>query len=373
MPKRMGRTSNLTVKVRRCENESLFLHSHRMLNSSELRNYLVVDPLDPLDEDLDELAGTLPPPPPGIDLPPPVTEMPPPPPSLPELDIPPPSPPTPQFGFTPDPGSDSDLLDAANSLSSSPIESAPESPRDFKSVWERRKSTDPTVASSDRDSIYNRIDRISSGKSGSLMERYSDRFGSDLDREIIVMRKKDQTDLASIKPTVELISAPTKATEMSFDELIDAMGDSGFVDMVSEKTGVSSEKLSELDMDSLRSFFDLADQDGSGALDFDEFVAGVIQSFRSRDEDFSHFFGVINNLLGELPEDKTNEFISSEGFEIFKRVGEDPAGVEHDSRSEFFKMVNELLVDLPEPVMQSFINSPDFELYKQIAERYGDS
>ena len=58
MPKRMGRTSNLTVKVRRCANESLFLHSHRMLNSSELRNYLVVDPLDPLDEDLDELAGT---------------------------------------------------------------------------------------------------------------------------------------------------------------------------------------------------------------------------------------------------------------------------------------------------------------------------
>jgi len=205
------------------------------------------------------------------------------------------------------------------------------------------------------------------------MERYSDRFGSDLDREIIVMRKKEQDELASIKPTVELISAPTKATDMSFDELIEAMGDSGFVEMVSEKTGVSSEKLSELDIDSLKAFFSEADQDGSGALDFDEFVNGIIQSFRSFDEDFSHFFGVINNLLGELPEDKTNSFISSAGFELFKKVGDNPENVESATRSEFFKMVNELLVDLPEPVMQSFINSPDFDLYKQIAERYGDS
>ena len=38
------------------------------------------------------------------------------------------------------------------------------------------------------------------------MERYADRFGSDLDREIIVLRKKDQDDLTTIKPTVELIS-----------------------------------------------------------------------------------------------------------------------------------------------------------------------
>ena len=292
---------------------------------------------------------------------------------LPELDIPPPSPPSPQFGFSPESGHDSDLLDAANSLPLPPLESDSNEPSDFKSVWERRKTSDPAITSSDRDSIYNRINRISSGKSGSLMERYSDRFGSDLDREIIVMRKKEQDELASIKPTVELISGPTKATEMSFDELIDAMGDSGFVDMVSDKTGVSSDKLRELDIDSLKSFFTEADQDGSGALDFDEFVKGIIQSYRSYDEDFTHFFGVINNLLGELPEDKTSSFISSDGFELFKRVGDDPGNVEHATRSEFFKMVNELLVDLPEPVMQSFINSPDFDLYKQIAERHGDS
>ncbi len=327
----------------------------------------MVDPLDPLDEDSDEHSGGLPPPPPGIVMPPPVFDIPT------DLDIPPPSSPSPQFGFTPDSGNDTDLLDAANSLPLPPIDSDSNGPSDFKSVWERRKTSDPAITSSDRDSIYNRINRISSGKSGSLMERYSDRFDSDLDREIIVMRKKEQDELASIKPTVELISAPTKATDMSFDELIEAMGDSGFVEMVSEKTGVSSEKLSELDIDSLKAFFSEADQDGSGALDFDEFVNGIIQSFRSFDEDFSHFFGVINNLLGELPEDKTKSFISSAGFELFKKVGDNPENVESATRSEFFKMVNELLVDLPEPVMQSFINSPDFDLYKQSAERYGDS
>ena len=144
------------------------------------------------------------------------------------------------------------------------------------------------------------------------------------------------------------------------------------MDLVSDKTRGASDKLREKDIDSLKSFFTEADQDGSGALDFDEFVKGIIQSYRSYDEDFTHFFGVINNLLGELPEDKTSSFISSDGFELFKRVGDDPGDVEHATRSEFFKMVNELLVDLPEPVMQSFINSPDFDLYKQIAERHGD-
>ena len=205
------------------------------------------------------------------------------------------------------------------------------------------------------------------------MERYSDRFGTDLDREIIVMRKKDQDDWASVKPTVELLSAPTKPSEMSFEELIEAMDDDGFLDMVSEKTGVSGNTLREIDLDSLKEFFIRADSDNSGSLNFDEFVNGIIDSYRSHDEDFSHFFSVINNLLGELPEDKSAAFISSDGFELFKQVGEAPDAVESTTRGEFFKMVNELLVDLPEQIMQSFVNSPDFDLYKQIAERYGDS
>ena len=244
----------------------------------------MVDPLDDVDS-LEEALDELPPLPPGI-MPPSPPNAPPPP----EFDLPPPDQPLPpQFGLNPQSDSDGDLLDAASSLEDTLDPPPVESPSDFKSVWEMRKKTDPSVSSDSRDSIYNRINRISSGKGDSLMDRYADRFGSDLDREIIVLRKKDQDDLTSIKPKVELISTPSN-TEMTLPEFLEAMDDDDFVSRVAEKTGVSVEKIDELDMDSMQKFFDKADTDNSGSLDFDEFVNGIIDSFRSYDEDFTHFF-----------------------------------------------------------------------------------
>jgi len=325
----------------------------------------VIDPLDEVDTDSEGPPKPLPPPPPGINMPMPEPDLP-----LPELPPPLPDPNTQQFGFVPEPSADGDLLDAANSL---PELSTPESinqSSDFKSVWDRRKTSNPSISSDSRDSIYNRIDRISTGRGESLMDRYADRFGSDLDREIIVLRKKDQDDLASIKPTVELISEVSK-NEMSLEEFLEAMGDSDFVGRVAHKTGVSVEKIDELDIESMQSFFEEADIDNSGSLDFDEFVNGIIQSFRSYDEDFSHFFTVVNGLLGQLPDDKTLAFIESDGFKLFETVGNDPNSVDTESRGEFFTMVNELLVDLPDAVMKSFTESQDFDLYKLIASRYG--
>jgi len=335
------------------------------LNSVELRNLIVIDPLDDVDTDSEGPPKPLPPPPPGINMPMPEPDLP-----LPDLPPPMPDPNIQQFGFVPEPSADGDLLDAANSL---PEHSTPDSMHqssDFKSVWDRRKTSNPSISSDSRDSIYNRIDRISTGRGESLMDRYADRFGSDLDREIIVLRKKGQDDLASIKPTVELISEVSK-NEMSLEEFLEAMGDSDFVGRVAEKTGVSVEKIDELDIESMQSFFEEADIDNSGSLDFDEFVNGIIQSFRSYDEDFTHFFTVVNGLLGQLPDDKTLAFIESDGFKLFETVGNDPNSVDTESRGEFFTMVNELLVDLPDAVMKSFTESQDFDLYKLIASRYG--
>jgi len=325
----------------------------------------VIDPLDDVDTDSEGPPKPLPPPPPGINMPMPE-------PDLPLPDLPPPMPDSniQQFGFVPEPSADGDLLDAANSL---PEISTPDSinqSSDFKSVWDRRKTSNPSISSDSRDSIYNRIDRISTGRGESLMDRYADRFGSDLDREIIVLRKKDQDDLASIKPTVELISEASK-NEMSLEEFLEAMDDSDFVGRVAEKTGVSVEKIDELDIESMKAFFEEADIDNSGSLDFDEFVNGIIQSFRSYDEDFTHFFTVVNGLLGQLPDDKTLAFIESDGFKLFETVGNDPNSADTESRGEFFTMVNELLVDLPDAVMKSFTESQDFDLYKLIASRYG--
>jgi len=335
------------------------------LNSVELRNLFVIDPLDDVDTDSEGPPKPLPPPPPGINMPMPEPDLP-----LPELPPPLSDPNTQQFGFVPEPSADGDLLDAANSLAEISTPDSINQSSDFKSVWDRRKSSNPSISSDSRDSIYNRIDRISTGRGESLMDRYADRFGSDLDREIIVLRKKDQDDLASIKPTVELISEVTK-NEMSLEEFLEAMGDSDFVGRVAEKTGVSVEKIDELDIESMKAFFEEADIDNSGSLDFDEFVNGIIQSFRSYDEDFTHFFTVVNGLLGQLPDDKTLAFIESDGFKLFETVGNDPNSADTESRGEFFTMVNELLVDLPDAVMKSFTESQDFDLYKLIASRYG--
>ena len=57
--------------------------------------------------------------------------------------------------------------------------------------------------------VYGHIDRISQGEIGSLLERYSDRFGHELDRDIIVMRKEERDDKAAEirdSPTVQLLN-----------------------------------------------------------------------------------------------------------------------------------------------------------------------
>ncbi|MDP7002627.1 MAG: hypothetical protein QF911_03540 [Candidatus Thalassarchaeaceae archaeon] len=329
------------------------------------------DALDALDSDSGDKENQLPPLPPGLMMPPPGFDLPPPAPPDPEFDLPPPQPP-PHFAFPSDLTGDGDLLDAANSLSNSPNASEPSGASDFKSVWERRKASASSAGEVSKGDIYRRIDDISTRSSDTLIDRFSDRFGSEIDREIIVLRKKDQQNLRSIKPTVELISTPDESTGMTFSEFIDAMDDQEFVVKVSEATGISSETLNDLDINALKSFFESADSDHSGTLDFEEFVV-AIQSFRSSDEEFAHFFSVVNNLLGELPDDKAREFMESDSFELFREVGDNPNSVVRPKRSEFFIMVNELLVDLPDTVMQNFISSPDFEMYKKIAERYGDS
>ena len=60
-------------------------------------------------------------------------------------------------------------------------------------------------SSQNTDQMYGHIDRIATGNVGTLLDRFSNRFGSDLDREIIVLRKKEQQAMREVKPTIELI------------------------------------------------------------------------------------------------------------------------------------------------------------------------
>ena len=248
-------------------------------------------------DDEESLVGPdgmpLPPPPPGFNLPPP-----------PPIPVPPPLP----VEDDENPHSENDLQDIEN-----PPEE--EAKNDFQSHWEKRKSDRDSPTTESRDSMYGHIDRISSGQVGSLMDRFSDRFGSDLDREIIVLRKKQQQDLLAIKPTVELISSPDD---------------------------------------------DYEEESEDQSNDIDENPLDL----------FPQFFEIVNNLLGDMDEDFINSFVTSDDFPLFQEVGEDPTDCDDETKAEFFSMINRVLGELPEEKIGDFIASPGFAIYQEMGEIY---
>jgi hypothetical protein len=89
------------------------------------------------------------------------------------------------------------------------------------------------------------------------------------------------------------------------------------------------------------------------------------------DELFTQFFTIVNDLLGdELPEKAIESFMASDGFELFKEVGADPAAIDDERRGEFFKIIDEQLGNMPDESITAFVDSGDFALYKQISEMY---
>ena len=193
---------------------------------------------------------------------------------------------------------------------------------DFQSHWEKRKASDPNLSVGNRESMYGHIDRIATGEVGTLLDRFSNRFGSELDREIIVLRKKQQQEMREIKPTVELIQAPSEEYDDELDE------------------------------------------------DFDEELEEI-----SDDQDFADFFSVINNLLGDITdEDVIKNFIASDSFSLFEEVGVAPEAVSEEQKGDFFRLINKVLGDLPDDneSVEAFIGSSDFSIFVKMGELYGE-
>ena len=238
----------------------------------------------------------LPPLPPGISLPLP----PPPPPPVEEISL------------------DEDLEKLENIDETQMEEVVNSQSTDFQSHWEKRKASDPNLSVGNRESMYGHIDRIATGEVGTLLDRFSNRFGSELDREIIVLRKKQQQEMREIKPTVELIQAPTEEYEEELEE-----------------------ELEEI----------------------------------SSDEDFAEFFSVINNLLGDITdEDVIKNFIASDSFSLFEEVGASPDSVSKEQKGDFFRLINQVLGDLPDDneSVEAFIGSSDFSIFVKMGELYGE-
>jgi Ca2+-binding EF-hand superfamily protein len=263
---------------------------------------------------------------------------------------------------------DQTLLDVANTLDST---QSMEPNTDFKSIWEKRKATDPSIGAGSRESMHGHIDRIAKGEVGTLLDRFQNRFGSELDKEIIVLRKKQQQDMRSIKPIVELISVPEKDDSMNMSEFMESMKDNDFLSKVSEVTNISEEQLSELSNAELKKFFKSADKDKSGTVDFNEFVSEILELDSSKDE-FVDFFNIVNDLLGDAPDEFINTFLASDDFKLFEEIGKEPNSASTEDRNNFFLMINRVLGDLPTDTINNFVNSPDFEIFSRMGELYGE-
>ena len=243
-----------------------------------------------------------------------------------------------------------------------------EAKNDYGDLWAKR-SAKPLPQ------IYGAIDRLGSGESGSLLDRYSDRFGHSLDRDIIVLRKKEREEAlnqARSAPVVELLDQeePDRLTvvENKLRELKPIYKEaksSGDKDALREIVPQLEELMAERRM--------LKGQSKPVEETVDETPSEASEQVAMDDADvlFSQFFTIVNDLLGdELPEDAIEAFLASDGFELFKEVGADPASIDDQRRGEFFKIIDEQLGNMPDSSINTFVESGDFEIYKQISEMY---
>ena len=215
--------------------------------------------------------------------------------------------------------------------------------------------------------MYGHIDRIAKGDRGSLINRFSERFGTELDREIIVMRKEQQQVVRDIAPKVELIEKPKDTDHLTLEEFIHSMDEPAFIQKVSEATGISTEMLSSFEEDELVDFFQTADVDDSGTMEFDEFAAAITM-LKQANDDFARLFSIVDTLLGNQSSNFIESFTQSEAYDLYKQVGTDPHHASESERREFFALINEVLGDLPASEIESFTQSEDFEHYKTMGE-----
>ena len=248
--------------------------------------------------------------------------------------------------------------------------------------------------------VYGHIDRISHGEIGSLLDRYSDRFGHELDRDIIVMRKEEREEKAAEirdSPTVQLLNQEEEEEPLhDGDTLVELHSQLGIIE--SELRRLKPEyqaAKSEGDREVLRELkpmlqelmserkllkgiisgeIDISELNPDDSNDEDEYE-GEYEETHEEDVDsddiFLSFVEIVDNLLGSnLPEDAINEFTESDGFEIYKEVGSSPESANEELRSEFFRVVDSLLGGMPEEAVEEFVQSPDFDIYRTIGGMY---
>ena len=381
-------------------------------------------------------GALLPPPPPGpvpaMPMPPPPGEMPPPPapaapmppPPVPAAPMPPapaemppppaemPPPPAPAAPMPPS-------LDPAASIPTSPTEmptpvspaplptevTIPDEPQSISGRIDLSTFRSSESSPQNTDQMYGHIDRIASGNVGTLLDRFSNRFGSDLDREIIVLRKKEQQAMREVKPTIELISSPDEeeedapeeedTTDFSKSELNELKTrienrirplKKRFDDAKSKRKTAEVRKLQpELKQMVEDRKIVIAALDG----DFDsEEIDELLEEYPDEEdlevqveteshgnlsdednEDFVEFVELANELLGMMPSSFQKSFLAGNSFDFYKQVYSKPADTNEEERSNFVDLINDELSSAPDEVLVRL--KQDIDLARRVKERYG--
>ena len=248
--------------------------------------------------------------------------------------------------------------------------------------------------------VYGHIDRIGEGEVGSLLERYSDRFGHELDRDIIVMRKEERDDkIAEIRdsPTVQLLNEEAEEeSHLDGETLVELNSQLQTVEdelrrlkpeYQAAKSDGDRELLRQLrpSLEQLMAERKLIKAVLAGEADLDELIGSeeedeTDEEYEDDDEEyyeeddeqdvFGVFVSIIDGFLGELPEADVIAFTKSAEFEIYKTVASDPDGADDEDRSEFFGVVDKLLGDMPDDAILKFTQSDDFEIYREVGAMY---
>ena len=256
--------------------------------------------------------------------------------------------------------------------------------------------------------VYGHIERIGTGEIGSLLDRYADRFGHELDRDIIVMRQAEREDkMTEIRdsPTVELLNAEEDESHLDSETLVELNSQLKSVEdelrrlkpeyqtakeennrpvlrelrptleaLMNERKMIQSVIAGEASLDDLLESEGVEEEDVSEEDHDvpDEEVEEEVHIAEEADDDmFLTFVSIVDNLLGSnLPEDKIDEFTKSEGFSVYRSVGSDPSNASEEERSEFFKVVDSLLGGMPDDAVAEFVESADFDTYRAIGAMY---
>ena len=90
--------------------------------------------------------------------------------------------------------------------------------------------------------------------------------------------------------------------------------------------------------------------------------AEVVES----DDLFLSFVGIVDDLLGKMPEGAIDEFVASSDFALYQQVASNPSEADDASRENFFNLVDSKLGEMPEDAISAFVASNDFSIYQEM-------